>query len=240
MKTKDEATKTARTKKPAVKRAPASRSTAADAPVQDDGEWTRIERLYDTPQEQWTLEEWRMLAVYLQAQHERVVAELGKVVTAHERTLDLLANVIATSKKTAAHTQALTLIDREIRAGRMVITTRATPKKPGRHKKLSAKQEEARSAALVALAARHTPTQAAAMMARFQLKREGLDPDSKRAHIVAKLRRYAKSWANKVAPARRWAVQQITEQHGDSPAAIDMVKRLKLVEGRARKSPKNS
>lgn len=193
--------------------------------LDDDAEGESIDRLFDTPQDQWTIEQWRTLAVYLHGRHEAVVASLHKANAAHEQSLDLLTSTIG---KLAAHTKALQFFEQQLRVGRMSIKAKEPRKQRGRPKKLSERQEEQRRIAFVVLAARQGPAKAARSMARVKVRQEGLDPDSSRSNIVTKLNRYTTSLTKRVSEARTEMTRQILAEYGNTEEAIAELEKLKL------------
>jgi hypothetical protein len=206
-------------------------ATQADGNV-GDPEFARIERLYDAPQSEWGVDEWRGLATYLMGQ----VGRLTELVNS-------ATNTAAGALQTARHLRPGWLIarwlDQQVQLGRIDPVAKDRRKRAGRKKKRSAEEERSRNLLLAALAARLGPTGAARRVARLKLEEQGTSPDSVAG--TTKLGQYQRTLANQISKARKALRQEILLEHGQSPTAQGLLQQLNLTTTRARrKSPKNS
>lgn len=161
-----------------------------------------IKALYDRPQEEWGVEEWRILALYLSDELQRANARVEKAY-----------DVADSANATARH--AIDLAEERSTwldvANWMLARSRKPKKPPGRPKKdRSAESVVHEHRELINLAAKLGPTKAAGVLAEKQLGARG----ERLPHNKTKYRRYAKTWANKISAARRMELIRLYETHG--------------------------
>ena len=98
--------------------------------VQDADPPEQIKRLYDKPQEQWGVDDWRTFAYYL----------VNELQSANARSLKLagvIDELIPRVKRGALHTKFLGFMERAMNAGTLNCIVRSPSKKPGAKKKMT-------------------------------------------------------------------------------------------------------
>lgn len=207
-----------------------------------------IALLYDKPQDEWGLEEWKTLALYLfdmlQDSHqdfEQVFEMLQHSRRRETQTVQTAEDLKSQVRRLTPYVKLGRLIDRALESGTLILRERQLRKQPGAPKKYTDAQLDAHRAASLVWAARYGPTEAAKMMASWQLKKEALSP----ALNHLKLKRYTKTWANKISEFRASARKEVWEEHGGGLAAIAKLTELGLHDpskGRrkSRRSPNKS
>lgn len=189
-----------------------------------DEEWESVDRLFDTPQDQWSIEQWRMLAEYLQGRYVGVVAELQRAVNAHEDALGLLARIV---RRRSVHSKALQFFEQELRAGRLSIKFKEPRKRAGRKPNLSKPELQEAKTYLDLLEARAsgmTRFMAAQRVAKKQLEDECV----RGRQLVGQLPGRTKTVNNKFPKAEAWATERAFAKHGQSLAALDELMTLKV------------
>lgn len=103
-------------------------------------------------------------------------------------------------------------------ARRLRAAADAPPKRAGRPRAMSTRQEMEHRCAMVVMASRLSPSKAAEWFALRQMKAEGLATDALRNAVTRKS--YTKTWKTKISNARR--------QVRNDPQFKEMLERLKL------------
>ena len=196
------------------------RASATDMDSEDEPP-AHTRCLYDKPQDDWGVSEWRELALYLAAEVQRTTAAFASSVQSHTATVGVLGEAVAEARKNRSARECLVLIERSLSDKTLKFTVTSPKRKPGRKKKLTPKV----AAALVVVAGRHGKLEAARLFAEWQLKREGHDPHSRQLVLA----RYTKTWSNKVSPAMRLLAADIDREHGVGLMGHDIKSRFGLL-----------
>ena len=202
-----------------------------------------IEHLYDIPQDQWGVEQWRELALYQHKELSRTTAELTRATAGWAEAssgwsscMEQLRTAHEEVRRLSTHSRFLRLVEREITAGRVKIEARPPRKKAGRPRKLTGAEQRKLDQALVARASQEGTRKAAVHFAAQQMRDEGLDPSR---HTI-KLRRYTKTWENEVAKAKGRRRRDIVARLGLTLDALDLQhKEGVLGPKRKNRTPKN-
>lgn len=178
-----------------------------------------IQRLYDTPQDQWSAEQWRDLSLYLLEELQRALASAHRANASHESTLGVATQLLADNKKGVLHAKLLRLLEKGVADGTIKVAVKPPRKPPGRPKSMTL---EKAVLYLVAASRFGGKGSAATRIAGLKLKGNGLSRGRDRTEFEKK----KATAANNMSIAVTLVKAHLTRTHGVGLWLFDEAEKL--------------
>ena len=166
-----------------------------------------IQRLFDMPQEQWSVEQWRDLSLYLLGELQSALSSGHRANASHESTLGFAKQLLADNKKGAVHAKRLRVLENGIADGTIKVAVKPPRKPPGRPKSMTVDKAVLY---LVAASRFGGKASAATRIAGLKLKGKGLSRGRDRTEFDKK----KATAANNMSIAVKLVKAYLTRTHG--------------------------
>lgn len=178
-----------------------------------------IRRLYDTPQKQWSVEQWRDLSLYLLDELQRALASVHRANASHESTLGVATQLLADNRKGALHAKLLRVLKNGVADGTIKVAVKPPRKPPGRPKSMTL---EKAVLYLVAASRFGGKASAATRIAGLKLQAKGLS----RARDRTEFEKKKVTAANNMSIAVKLVKAHLTRTHGVGLWLFDEAEKL--------------
>lgn len=171
-------------------------SEPADQQLSDDNDDVpeHIQRLYDTPQEQWGVEQWREMSLYLLGELQEANSFIRSLNSDNASSLAMPAQLLAGFKKGARHAKVLSMLDHGMADGTIKVSVKRLRRRPG-----PAKKFDIDTCYVIVEYSRRFGMHAARRIAEIQLA-----SDAHGGRINQdKLRQRIKTWRNRISAAKK-------------------------------------
>lgn len=193
-------------------------------PEDDEGP-SHIAALYEKPQDEWSADEWRTLALHLFSMMQESRTRADALIELLQQSQDTAASALEQARRRSMSFAKLArVIEGALESGDLKLTDRPAPRKAGRPKKRFDEADKKFQAGALVLASRYGTTKAAELLATWEFRKKGKSPVVNRKAFEQR----AKSLANDIGRYKRFATQEIWQEHGEGLAAIDALMKLGL------------